>query len=324
VKHRLLNIGVAAITAVFAATFVTASSAPVTSALAGSLPTVRSNCMVNVSPWIQTLDPAVNYDVNSSCFIQRYAGQLVKLLPNGKVGPELASSSKLSENHLTWTFTLRKGLHFYDGHPVTASDFLWDMARAALPALKLPVTAYYDGFIKGINAVAGGPNSETMSQAISTLSSGIKVNNAKRTIAITTTTPTPFFLSAFTYPTTSLLDPAAVPNPLTAADNSSYLTDNCDGANANATGPFIFKCTASGSDPINHHNFYTGSPAITMVPNRAYYAAKAQVNVTDPQIADTDTAYSTYLSGALDVAVIPSAHISADKASPPELRGYAI
>jgi oligopeptide transport system substrate-binding protein len=279
--------------------------------------TLNFLCMEGVDPWINTLDPSQVEDTQSSCFIAWVNQGLVKLLPNGTVSGALAKSWKLSSNHLTWTFTLRKNLHFYNGDKVTAYDFLFSMARAALPAMKSPVTAYYDNYIVGVTKVASGSSSETMAQAMKTLSKGIAYNNKKRTVAITTTKPTPFFLEALTYPTSDVVDPKVVPDPQSASDNNTFITDDCDGADATATGPFVYYCSGSGEDP-SHKNFYSGNPSITVIPNPHYYGNVPKINIYNQQISSVETGYTDYTAGNLDVTGIPTADVPKDKKSPPK------
>lgn len=52
---------------------------------------------------------------------------LNSLDPSGKPGPYLATEWKPSEDKLTWTFTLRDGLKWSDGQPITAEDAAWTL-----------------------------------------------------------------------------------------------------------------------------------------------------------------------------------------------------
>ena len=60
------------------------------------------------------------------------------LLPtdDGKgVQPGLATEWKVSDDGLTVTLTLRDGIKFSDGSPITAEDVQWNLKRAATPDL---------------------------------------------------------------------------------------------------------------------------------------------------------------------------------------------
>src|SRR5438105_2337435 len=47
-----------------------------------------------------------------------------------ELGPGLATSWDVGSDHLTWTFHLRKGAAFSDGHPITADDVLFNFQVA--------------------------------------------------------------------------------------------------------------------------------------------------------------------------------------------------
>lgn len=52
------------------------------------------------------------------------------------IGGEMAESYEVSEDGLTFTFTLKDGLTWHDGTPITADDMLWSIKAA----LKFPIT----------------------------------------------------------------------------------------------------------------------------------------------------------------------------------------
>lgn len=66
-----------------------------------------------------------------------YAG-LMGYDSEGILVPVLAESYTLSEDQMTYTFTLREGIVFSDGNPVTASDVVFTIERAQDPSLKSP------------------------------------------------------------------------------------------------------------------------------------------------------------------------------------------
>src|SRR3954470_22014418 len=89
----------------------------------------------NSGDW-DSLDPADTYYAWSWNFIRLYGRSLVmfKAAP-GKDGatlvPDLAESlGKSSDNAKTWTYTLRKGVKFEDGTPVTSKDVKYAVERS--------------------------------------------------------------------------------------------------------------------------------------------------------------------------------------------------
>ncbi|MDI9336013.1 MAG: ABC transporter substrate-binding protein, partial [Gammaproteobacteria bacterium] len=50
---------------------------------------------------------------------------------NGKIQPQMVDKYSTSKDGKTWTFTLRKGLEFHDGKPVTATDVVASLKRWA-------------------------------------------------------------------------------------------------------------------------------------------------------------------------------------------------
>ncbi len=55
---------------------------------------------------------------------------LVGRTPDGDVRDVLAASHEVSSDGRTYTFTLRKGITFQDGKPVTADDVVWSLQQA--------------------------------------------------------------------------------------------------------------------------------------------------------------------------------------------------
>ncbi len=73
---------------------------------------------------INTFDPALASDLNSSQALTLVFTGLVQLNDNLQVAPQLASSWSTSSDGLTWTFHLRSGLKFSDGTPITSAMWL--------------------------------------------------------------------------------------------------------------------------------------------------------------------------------------------------------
>lgn len=54
---------------------------------------------------------------------------LLKVQPDLSIGPNLAASYTESKNATVWTYTLRSGVHFWDGNPMTAADVVASLKR---------------------------------------------------------------------------------------------------------------------------------------------------------------------------------------------------
>ena len=58
---------------------------------------------------------------------------LVKPTSNGDLIPAVAENYTVSEDHLTYTFTLREGVKFHNGDAVSAEDVVYSLKRVAAP-----------------------------------------------------------------------------------------------------------------------------------------------------------------------------------------------
>ena len=121
-----------ALVATLLASFV---AGPVTSFAqpAGVDASVEQKLSIATQGELATLDSALYNDVPSSDMI----GQVFEGLYRVKNGTEVefgqAESVKVSDDGLTYTFTLRDGLKWSDGSPVTAADFEYSYQRLADP-----------------------------------------------------------------------------------------------------------------------------------------------------------------------------------------------
>ncbi len=66
--------------------------------------------------------------------------------------PHLAESYSISEDGKTWTFTLRSGVTFHDGTPLTAMSFKQTLERAMDPQTASPLAGPYLSSVKSVSA----------------------------------------------------------------------------------------------------------------------------------------------------------------------------
>lgn len=84
---------------------------------------------------ITTLDPAESFEFAGSDVSRNVYGKLVNFNPlNLEAGyePDLAESWTVSEDGKTITFTMREGVKFHSGNPVTAQDAEFSLRRAII------------------------------------------------------------------------------------------------------------------------------------------------------------------------------------------------
>jgi peptide/nickel transport system substrate-binding protein len=98
----------------------------------------------------QSMNNTTVFDNESIWVFEQIFQTLYTVTPNGKgVQPMLATSYKVSDDKKTYTFTLRSGVKFSTGQPMTSADvkFSIDQARAAAKGW-----GYIDTAIKSVDA----------------------------------------------------------------------------------------------------------------------------------------------------------------------------
>jgi len=124
-----------------------------------------------------------------------YAG-LVRLDTQLQVAPYLAEKWEISADGKVYTFTLRSGLKFGDGKPLTAQSVKDSWEYVCDPKTKSTLANSYLGDINGVQERLDGKADEI---------SGVKVID-ERTLQVTLVGPRPYFLAKITYPTAMVID----------------------------------------------------------------------------------------------------------------------
>ncbi|MBC7978360.1 MAG: ABC transporter substrate-binding protein, partial [Myxococcales bacterium] len=95
-----------------------------------------------VAERVATLDPALGYDEISYYMLHALFDTLVDYAPGGlTLVPRLAERWSLSSDGRTYTFTLRPGIAFHDGTPITAAHMKYALERV-LAMADSPFTSY--------------------------------------------------------------------------------------------------------------------------------------------------------------------------------------
>jgi oligopeptide transport system substrate-binding protein len=147
------------------------------------------------NPEAEDLDPAVTKGGSQGYTSLVYSG-LVRLSPQLLVEPDLAESWMVSEDGLVYTFTLRSGLTFQNGKPLTAKDVKYSLERAADPETGSETAGTYLGDILGVCERLDGEADEIR---------GVKALDERR-LEVTLDGAKPYFLEKLTYPTSYVVD----------------------------------------------------------------------------------------------------------------------
>jgi ABC-type transport system substrate-binding protein len=169
-----------------------------------------------------TLDPALVGDVGSAFIVRQIFSGLTRLDNALAVQPDLAESWKISDDGLTYTFTLRENAQFADGRPITSADVVYSLERASDPKLAkfLPAATYLSDIVGVREKLAGKADHIAGLSAID-----------DRSVKISIDSPKSYFLSKLSHTTSFVVDRKAV-----EADSNGNWTEN-----PNGSGPFVIE-----------------------------------------------------------------------------------
>lgn len=220
-----------------------------------------------------TTTDSVSFDV-----LNNVMEGLYRIDNNEQPQPAMAEDVQISDDELTYTFTLRDGIQWSNGDPVTSQDFKYAWLRAMDPdtagQYSFIITEYIEGATE-FNAGEGGEDDV----AIETPDD--------QTLEVTLTRPTPYFvgLTAFiTY----------------LPQNQEFTEEQGDDY-------------AQSADALLYNGPYTMSefnPArgVTLDKNADYWdEGEVNINKVNARVVkEEDTAVNLYESGELDVTEIGS------------------
>ena len=81
---------------------------------------------------VNSLDPIFAFDYPENTAISLMCESLLRQAPDGSIGPGLATVANPSPTEIV--FTLRPGVTFWDGSPVTAADVVYSLQRQMEPS----------------------------------------------------------------------------------------------------------------------------------------------------------------------------------------------
>lgn len=140
---------------------------------------------------ISTLDVTDVFDITSFEAIYNLNSGLYRLDQSGEPQPEIAESVDISDDETTYTFTLREGVQWSNGDPLTSEDFRYAWLRAMNPETAGTYSTLFTNYIEGGAQFLEGDAGEEQV--------GIEAPE-DRTFRVTLTNPTPFFLELTGHP----------------------------------------------------------------------------------------------------------------------------
>lgn len=234
---------------------------------------------------IDTLDPALAHDPASITLVQMLFTGLVQLDDKLQVHPQLAASWNLGPDNVTWTFHLKKNLHFSDGTPLTSKDVAYSIDRALQPATQSTVAPLYLGLIKHSDALLAGRTTTLIDDSLQTPDNS--------TLVIVTKKKAAYFLNMLSYTCSYVVEKSFI------TQYGAKFTDHL--ATGGGTGPFSLVQNIHGQE-------------IDFAPNKNYYNPKPQLqHIRVAFYHAASDAYQAYRHGTIDTTGVPQATFATDK-----------
>ncbi|HEX9131434.1 MAG TPA: peptide ABC transporter substrate-binding protein [Ktedonobacteraceae bacterium] len=234
---------------------------------------------------IATFDPGQTSDQPSAEALTTVFTGMVQLNDKLELAPQMATTWTSSSDGLTWTFTLKPGLKFSDGSPLTSTDVVYSIDRALSPQISAlnGVSLTYLGLIKDSDKRVAGKVPSLINDSLMTPDAN--------TVVIKLTKATAYFLQALTYPTSYVVEKKVIDQ--WGLKWTDHLADN---GGQGGSGPFMVSS-------------YDHTKGIDLVPNPNYYGPKPQLTkLSFLFYKSTTTQYQAYQAGQLDETAIPSAN----------------
>jgi ABC-type transport system substrate-binding protein len=204
-----------------------------------------------------------------------FSEPLVRLNRDFELIPGVADSWQGSEDGKTWTFSLRQGITWSDGNPLTAADWVATFQYAGNPEHAWDFTWFFQGVLAGWNeALEGGPLDQI----------GVRQGASEYELIIETEVPAPYIPAMMLY---SL--------PLSAAALAEHGSGlyNVDPATAVTCGPFqLTEWTQQQQIVYTRNPNYTGSLQVII---------ERVVN----RLATPDTYFTMYQNNEVDYIEAP-------------------
>lgn len=201
-------------------------------------PVEGGNLNIDMGQNIQTLDPAVTDDLTSDELITEMYDPLVTYDGStNKIIGDMASKWTISPDGKTYTFTLRKGVTFWNGDPVTAQNYIAEFERVLTKSLASPASARLYPIVEGSTAFYQG-KAKTIRGITAPTPDTLQIKLVK---------PESFFLQLLPEPAFVAVDPAWI----RSVGNAKFATSKPMG-----TGAFELKSSDGTTEVLTKNPHY--------------------------------------------------------------------
>ena len=220
------------------------------------------------------IDPALNSSVDGGCLAVNSFEGLMRYNEAGELEPACAESYEVSEDGLTYTFTMRDGLKWSNGDDLDATDFVYSWKRAASQEVAADYSYLCEIF-----------PSFTYEEG---LGDDVVASEDGKTLTVTLGAVCPYFLDLCAFPFFFPVNEEAVEASKSDGDPVGTWANDA-GENFVCNGAYVLSSWNHDSD-------------MTYVKNDNYWDADS-VTVTTLNVmltAETTAAYTAYTTGDLD------------------------
>ena len=177
------------------------SAALFVTAFAGCGKKKADGITVQIGPNPETLDPALNSAVDGGNMLITLFETLLIIDQDNKVQPGQAEKYVVSDDGLTWTFTMRDGLKWSDGTELNAKDFEYTFKRIADTNVAAPYAETVIGMIEGYKDAIDSKNPEKLN---------VKASEDGKTLTVKLSYPCSYFDKIVAFGTMSPVQKATV------------------------------------------------------------------------------------------------------------------
>ena len=157
---------------------------------------------VAISSTFATLDPALISTTHMAHVYGNMGSNFYRTDANGVLQYDLGENMEKSEDGLTYTFTIKEGLKWSDGEPLTAEHFVYGIKRAIGYG---PDNAYTKKNL--VNFIAGAEEAANAAMDVADMTNVGVVALDDTTFQVTLSTPCPYFERIFSGNVTSPMRP---------------------------------------------------------------------------------------------------------------------